>query len=207
MNNIPTLLAEGLRAHNMPVPYRFATYNGVMRWGKSNEYWAKEVGDGFVYGDWKAGTKHYKFPNNRQNMTAEELAGIRRLQQENERLRQQKAREKAKEGKRIFDSLPKANLQHPYLIHRGIKQIPDDIRQLKDSLVVPIYNIYGEIISIQFIEQNGQKRYLSGARKQGGFCIIGNEIKNRDHLNICEGVATGLSLWSILKEPVIVGSI
>lgn len=70
--------------------------------------------------------------------------------------------------------------------------------------MVPIYNIYGEIISIQFIEQNGQKRYLSGARKQGGFCIIGNEIKDRDHLNICEGVATGLSLWSILKEPVII---
>jgi len=103
-----------------------------------------------------------------------------------------------------FNSLPKANLQHPYLLAKKIKQIPDDIHQLKDSLVVPIYNIYGEIISIQFIEQNGQKRYLSGARKQGGFYIIGNEIKDGDHLIICKGGATGLSLWSILKEPVIV---
>lgn len=203
MNNIPTLLIEGLQRHNIPVPYRFSTSNGVMRWGKSNEYWAVAVGEGFVYGDWKAGTKHYKFQNDRK-LSTEELADIRRAQQENERLRLQKAKEKGIEGKKIFESLPKANLQHPYLVNKRIKQIPDDIRQLKNNLVIPIYNIYGEIISIQFIEQNGQKRYLSGACKQGGFCIIGNEIEDGDHLIICEGVATGLSLWSILNELVVV---
>lgn len=45
MNNISTLLAEGLRKHNIPVPYRFSNSNGFTRWGKSNEYWAVAVGD------------------------------------------------------------------------------------------------------------------------------------------------------------------
>ncbi len=45
---------------------------------------------------------------------------------------------------------------------------------------------------------------MSGARKQGVFYVIGSGIKDGDHLNICEGVATGLSLRSILDEPVVV---
>lgn len=219
--NIPTFLAEGLRKHNIPVPYKTTNSNGFERWGKRNEYWAKEVGDGYVFGDWKTGSKHHAFPNERTKLTQQEKETLQRIQQENKQWRLNEAREKAKEGKKIFESLPKADLQHPYLVDKKIKQIPDDIRQLKNSLVVPIYNFYKEIISVQFIEpiekeeeedsgeyqenhKKDKKRYLAGARKQGGFYVIGKGIEGYDHLNICEGWATGMSLYEILEEPVIV---
>lgn len=64
-----------------------------MRWGKSDEYWAREVGDGYVCGNWKTEEKYYIFPNNKRNMTKTELAGIRISQYENERLKILKARE------------------------------------------------------------------------------------------------------------------
>lgn len=204
MNNLAPLLMEGLREHNIPAPYRTSTSNGFMRWGKSNEYWAREIGDGYAFGDWKQGSKYLIFPNNRSKLTQEENETLKRIQQEDKQRKLNEAREKAKEGKRIFDSLPNADLNHPYLICKGIRQIPDDIRQLKKNLAIPIYNIYGEMISMQFIAQNGQKRYLSGARKQGGFYVIGAKIKDGDPICLCEGVATGLSLYAILGLSIVV---
>lgn len=204
MNNISSLLTEGLREHNIPAPYRTTNSNGFMRWGKSNEYWAREVGDGYAFGDWKQGSKYLIFPNNRSKLTQEEKETLKRIQQEGKQRRMIEAREKAKEGKRIFDSLPNADLNHPYFIRKGIRQIPDDIRRLKDSLVIPVYNIYKEIISIQFIDANGKKRFLLGASKKGGFYVIGAKIKDGDPIYLCEGVATGLSLYAILGLSIVV---
>lgn len=204
MNNLEPLLMEGLRVHNMPVPEKFAIYNGVARWGRHNEYWARKVGAGYVYGNWKTDEKYYIFHGGKSTLTKAELAKIRRFQYENERLRMIEAAEKTKKAKRIFDSLSKADLRHPYLVKKAIKQIPDNIHQIKDSLVIPIYNSYKEIISIQFIDQTGDKRFLSGASKQGGLYVICEGIEKCDHLNICEGWATGMSLYEILGEPIVV---
>lgn len=72
MNSISPLLAEGLRRHNIPVPYKTTNSNGFTRWGKSNEYWAVAVGDGYSYGNWKEGSKYLIFPNNRSKLTQQE---------------------------------------------------------------------------------------------------------------------------------------
>lgn len=176
MNNLAPLLMEGLRVHNMPVPEKFAIYNGVARWGKRNEYWARKVGAGYVYGNWKTDEKYYIFPSGKSTLTKAELAKIRRFQYENERLRMIEAAEKAKKAKRLLESLPKASLQHPYLVKKAIKHIQDDIRQLNNRLVIPVYNLFNDVISIQFIGADGKKRFLSGASKQGGLYVIGEGI-------------------------------
>lgn len=200
MNNI---LAEGLRAHNIPVPYRFSNSNGFMRWGKSNEYWARSIGEGYVFGDWRRGTKFTIFPNGRTNPTKQECIEIAKIKAEEHKQQERIQREATKKANALFESLKKADLSHHYLLEKGITEIPDSIKQIKQELVIPLQDIYGELNSLQFINPDGKKRFLSKARKKGCFYSIG-EIVDGNAICLCEGVATGLSLWSIVHEPVVV---
>jgi putative DNA primase/helicase len=58
--------------------------------------------------------------------------------------------------------------------------------------VIRIFNESRELVSLQFIDANGNKRFLSGGKKKGCFSVIGKPSKAR--LLICEGYATGASL-------------
>lgn len=197
------ILAEGLRAHNIPVPYRFSNSNGFMRWGKSNEYWARSIGKGYVYGDWKKGTKFTIFPNGRTNPTKQECIEIAKIKAEEHKQQERIQREATKKANALFESLKKADLSHHYLLEKGITEIPDSIKQIKQELVIPLQNIYGELSSLQFINPDGKKRFLSKARKKGCFYGIG-EIIDGNAIWFCEGVATGLSLHKVLNWPVVV---
>ncbi len=79
---------------------------------------------------------------------------------------------------------------HPYLTKKGVDTAPG-LRVLADVLLVPRFNIKGEIISLVRIWANGTKKNLPGATYPGGFFAI----KGTDGpLLICEGLSTGLSL-------------
>ena len=203
MNNISELLKEGLPEHGIPIPYRIHISNGFMRWGKSMEYWAVAVGDGYSYGNWKEGTKYFIFPNNRSKLTEDERKQIANLHVKARLEQEHRQKAAALEAQRIFDSLPKAVLQHPYLVKKCITEIPDNIKQNDQALVVPVQNIYGELTSLQFIDNDGKKRFLSQGRKKGCFYMAGKVIDG-EPICLCEGVVTGLSLYAILKLPVVV---
>ena len=79
---------------------------------------------------------------------------------------------------------------HAYLVNKRIN--PNGSRLYGDALVIPIYNESDELVNLQFINQQGEKRFLSGGRKRGCFHIIG-ELSQR--ILICEGFATGASLF------------
>lgn len=74
-------------------------------------------------------------------------------------------------------------------------------RKYHESLVIPIYNESDQIINLQFIDPEGGKRFLSGGRKFGCFYIIGNSTKR---ILICEGFATGASLFEDCRQRVVV---
>lgn len=79
---------------------------------------------------------------------------------------------------------------HPYLIAKGVK--PFGVRVLGDSLVLAARDATGRITNLQFINAQGEKRFLTGGKKIGSYYAIG---KPGAVLLICEGFATGASLF------------
>jgi len=79
---------------------------------------------------------------------------------------------------------------HPYLLDKGVK--PYGLKTLNNSLVVPLRNASGEITSMQFIQGDGSKKFLTGGEISGCYYAIGKPVGS---LLICEGYATGASLY------------
>lgn len=83
-------------------------------------------------------------------------------------------------------------INHPYLERKQIQA-----HQLRVNraglLLVPIYNEAGLIVNLQFINADGEKRFLSGGQKRGCFSVIATHTDSNTIL-ICEGCATGASL-------------
>jgi len=67
-------------------------------------------------------------------------------------------------------------------------------------LIVPVCD-KGKIINLQFISGSGEKRFLAGGRKKGGYFTIGGE---NDAIHICEGYATAASVHDATKKRCIV---
>lgn len=73
-------------------------------------------------------------------------------------------------------------------------------------LAVPLENGRGEVTSVQFIDENGTKRFLKGGLLGGSFwarLLHTVEGKTSKTIGICEGVATALSLYHVNKIPVV----
>ncbi len=74
-------------------------------------------------------------------------------------------------------------------------------RLYKEVLAIPIQDETGMLVNLQFINPDGQKRFLSGGRKKGCFSTIGGITET---ILMCEGWATGASLHESTGHYVIV---
>ena len=89
--------------------------------------------------------------------------------------------------------------EHTYLVRKSIQ--PHGARLYHDALVIPIHNESNQIVNLQFINPEGEKRFLSGGRKHGCFHIIGDLTQR---ILICEGFATGASLYEDTRQRVVI---
>ena len=71
-------------------------------------------------------------------------------------------------------------------------------------LIVPLYNARGELRSLQFISIRGTKRYLFGGEKAGCCTKLPTGGASLRFIVICEGWATGASLYEATGLPVLV---
>lgn len=99
-----------------------------------------------------------------------------------------------------IDATP-APAEHPYLLTKGIKAHGIGLHQ--GSLVIPMADHTGAIVSLQFILADGIKRFLPGGKKKGCFFLIG-KTAGAVALAICEGYATGASIHEATGLPVAV---
>ncbi len=128
---------------------------------------------------------------------------------------QQRHDDAAKKAQSIwFRSLPVSN--HPYLTKKKIQ--PHNALSSHDALVIPIYDKHKTLVNLQFIDADGNKRFLSGGKKKGCFSVIRskkvvtnqsmqksgsqsgwklsgvNDSHSLSLILLCEGFATGASL-------------
>ncbi len=200
-----SLLYTGLVQYDIEQPNHSKPSNGFMRWGKDNRYWAKDIGEGFIFGDYVAGISESIFPKQSTALTPEEIRKRRNLiEKEQQQAREKQIKlwnERAVVAERLFNSYPAFSGQHLYLSRKQVLSYGLHKESTKNLLVLPVSDIKGKIWSLQYINEAGEKRFLSGGRKKGCFFSIGKPDKE---VIVCEGYATGASIYQAVNKPVVV---
>jgi putative DNA primase/helicase len=159
------------------------------------------------FGDWKQGIKcKWKMSGKFMPLSEYQHQTFKAQCQREEAKRKaeeaSKRREAAKKAAYIWNKATHALANHPYLTIKRIK--PHGARIVKNNtLVIPLFNANKELVNLQFISENGTKRFLSGGQKKGCFYPIG-ELKSADIISICEGFATGASLYEHEGKSVVI---
>jgi len=147
-------------------------------------------------GTWTAGDSKRLTPEERDRLKARAEADRKSRQEENAR-RNAEARSKAR---RILAVTKPAPSNHPYIARKGIKPV-GDIRVTDDGkLVIPVLDERGDVMSLQFIDKDGGKRFLTGGQTQGGLLPI---LGGQGPLLIAEGYATAATIHEATGETVL----
>lgn len=190
------LLYKAFREYGIPNPTHIKN-SGFTRWGKNDRYWLTPYREGYCFGDFVDDFKSCVFPkhwyNNQRNWN--------KIPQDIDKIVQaQKLEDEEHEKIACFASQiwerAKPCEDHPYLQKKGIKsyslKVSDDGR-----LIIPLFAYDNKISTLQYINADGEKRFLKGEKKQGSFYPIG-ELQNR--ILFCEGYATGCSIYEATNE-------
>ena len=124
----------------------------------------------------------------------------------------------AEASTRAFDTwrnLPAADSSHPYFVKKQIDTNWDiKYYEATKSLAIPLYNTDGDVKSIQWIDQNGSKKFFYGVPTKELFWQIGTmALGERDDGNFVsgegvtvllgEGVATVAKVYQLTNMPCI----
>lgn len=126
---------------------------------------------------------------------AAQRAVIMEQRAEADRIRREMA---TAEARATWEAAGRADPHHPYLVRKQVE--PHMARQHGDGrLLLPILDAAGEIISVQFIADDGGKKFTPGAPTGGGRAYIGI---NMGRTIVCEGFATGASIYEAIPDQV-----
>lgn len=158
------------------------------------------------FGDWREGITHHWTSFEAYSLSRSDLAEFRRVQRQQEQARRaerdrlaESARDKAVS---IWYNAHSAQHTHPYLIAKQVQA--HGIRQAGERLVIPITDLSGNLHNVQTITPDGTKRFLKGGRKRGLAFLIGEKLGSAGNVILCEGYATGASLYEAYHLPVLV---
>ena len=97
-------------------------------------------------------------------------------------------------------------MEHPYAIKKGVpigplvKRGAWPQRGWTDALLIPIYGADGRVWSLEAINPDGEKDYLKGGRKRGGFHPF-DKIRGAGSVLIGEGLATVAAVQTVDGSP------
>ena len=94
---------------------------------------------------------------------------------------------------------------HSYLTKKGISSGLFGAKiNYSGNLIVPMHSIInGELVGLQSIKKNGNKRYLKGSKKTKSYFEIQGAIEKKDVVYVAEGFATAVSVYMATKARVI----
>ena len=149
-----------------------------------------------IYGSWKYG-KHLKWSAKKQiHMTFSErhyqIKRIKEACKTRNEMKTQEQHETALRAEHLWKSYPQANPCHPYILKKRI--LPFYARQYGKEIVLPIIGFDGKIWSLQYINEFGEKRFLSTGAIKGHFIPIQHQPGDNQKILICEGFVTGATL-------------
>jgi putative DNA primase/helicase len=156
-----------------------------------------------AFGSWKTGMRHSWCMKAQYDLTPTEriehkrrMETARKAREVEDQARKRAAQEKALH---IWQSSHPVPEGHSYLVKKGVKN--HGLRLSKDALVIPLRDSAGVLHSLQFIDREGNKRFLSGGRKRGCYFSIGQP---KEKICIAEGYATAASIHETTDHAVAV---
>lgn len=156
-----------------------------------------------VFGSWKTGTAETWCAKSRKTLSPVERASLgRRIEDAKAKRQAERDREHQAAAKQAEWIWERCNppIFHQYLQRKGVLPFGTRVDRF-GNLVVPVTD--GEsLLSLQFIQADGTKRFLTGGRIAGGFFRI-DTGKRPSPIVICEGFATGATLHMETGAPVV----
>ena len=155
-----------------------------------------------VFGCWREGRQSIWCAKSDAGMTViERDTHQQRLNVMKERRKSEQAyrHQKARESAEALWSQADGVSEHTYLTEKGINSYR--IKVFGDNLLIPMRDAEGILHSLQTIDPAGDKRFQSGGRVKGCYHSIG---KPEDLLIVCEGYATGASIYESTGNAVAV---
>jgi putative DNA primase/helicase len=109
-----------------------------------------------------------------------------------------KASEVAIKAQERWKGARSADESNPYLLAKNV--LPYGLRVEGKNLLIPCYRFDDEarspaISTLQTISPSGEKLFMAGGIKKGSFYEITNKEAPKDKLILCEGFATGASIF------------
>ena len=159
-------------------------------------------------GSWKAAHSVKWCSKRLSALTASERAELsRRIAEDKKRAQvatEARHRDAAARALRVWADAAPASPDHPYLTRKQIA--PGIARQPGASLVLPVVDFAGTLHGLQFIAEDGGKRFISGMAKQGHFIPSGGHPDDTRPLWIAEGHATACTLSTLQPGVVVIAA-
>lgn len=211
MNQLPPQLVDFMCQHGYHPDKLKPSGAGFLRFRLEGESAGKTSGfiklfpdgEGAIFGDFKSDAQFTWHAQDDQSLSPEQREAHRsKVEQARKEAAAEQARMREAAAKKATELWGGAGLVHgeqPYVLKKGIK--PSGAKQLKKHIVVPVWRIDGALINLQFIGEDGTKRFLTGGEVKGGFCFIGEPAKT---ICIAEGWATACSIREATGHAVVV---
>ncbi|WP_274008669.1 toprim domain-containing protein [Vibrio parahaemolyticus] len=170
------------------------------------------------FGCWRTGFYQTWTSKHASKLTEEERSIVKRSQAEAKNTREKVHADRAQYANEIWKNAVHQPRSHSYLTTKKITEhgdiaymstisccdfFMDESRtaQLRDALLIPLYDENGAIQSLQAITPNGKKFFMKGGKMAGGrFTFLGTS----ETVYVCEGYATGASLHQLTNATVVV---
>lgn len=150
-------------------------------------------------GNWRTGAKLTWCGKRLSALTASERALLsQRIEKDRAAIQTELAarhREAAARAMRIWHQSAPASPSHPYLVRKGISS--SIARSHGSALVLPVMDFAGTLHGLQFIAEDGGKRFLSGMAKLGHFIPVAGPPDGTKLLYISEGWATAQTVAAL----------
>lgn len=206
MEFIEAIRAAGLIPPSHIEPEKLYRFPGAGKRSGNTAGWCKLFADGLggVYGDfsqdfsasWQA-TRITPFSAAQRAAFNRQIAESKATADAERKVRQSNAAMKATA---IWRNALPAKDDHPYLLRKGIKA--HGAKLYNGALVIPMRE--GTALhSLQFIGDDGTKRFLTDGRIKGCYFSIGS-TKDKAAICIAEGFATGATIHEATGYPVAV---
>ncbi|AMO57523.1 hypothetical protein GZ77_14860 [Endozoicomonas montiporae] len=131
-------------------------------------------------------------------------ASMEARRQEQEARRQQEAEQKKKRQEQVADTVPSilgkalpADPNHPYLVRKQLP--PMNLRQDGNLLLIPLFARGHKLVNVEKIKPDGFKFGLEDGLRTNVYHRFGDESWT---VYICEGWATGASLYLMERETI-----
>lgn len=199
MTLLEAISAAGMTPPHTIVEGRWVRFPGIGK-GKSNRAgWCRMITPTLaIFGDWSSGvTATWRDDQHRDDAESQRLLREARAREKVFAAQQRKRQEKA--ACVAAQMVASATLSaHPYLARKGFADRMGLVSDGKLVVAVRDAHDYSRILSVQLIDDAGEKRFLPGGRTRGGIHRLGASEPRIAVL--CEGYATGITLDAALSR-------